>query len=65
MLEDGKLAAAVRERYAGWSAPLGQDILAGRRSLADLAALVAREGIEPTPRSGGQERLENLAGRYL
>ena len=65
MIEDGALVRAVEERYAGWGGALGREILEGRRSLADLADLVRERGLDPKPRSGGQERLENLVARYL
>ena len=65
MIEDGALVRAVEERYAGWGGALGREILEGRRSLADLADLVRERGLDPKPRSGGQERLENLIARYL
>ncbi len=65
MIEDGALARAASERYAGWDTTEGRAILAGKRSLADLAARVDREGLEPQPRSGRQEYLENLVNRYL
>jgi xylose isomerase len=63
LVEDGRLAAALEERYAPWSSPLGRRILAGEESLASLAALVEKQGIAPRPRSGAQERLENLVAR--
>ncbi len=65
MIEDGVLATFVDERYAGWNAPGAQAILKGERSLADLAALVDDKAINPSPRSGRQEYLENLVNRYL
>lgn len=65
MLADGALEAFVRDRYAGWDTEAGRAILAGKRSLADLAARVENEGIEPQPRSGRQEYLENLVNSYL
>jgi xylose isomerase len=65
MIEDGQLAALVQERYAGWDAALGRDILAGNKTLADLADLVHAQGIEPRPRSGRQEMFENLVNRYV
>lgn len=46
-------------------AECGRAILAGKRSLADLAARVERENLEPKPRSGRQEYLENLVNCYL
>jgi xylose isomerase len=55
----------VSERYAGWETAEGRAILAGERSLADLAARVEQDGLEPKPRSGRQEYLENLVNRYL
>lgn len=65
MLADGTLAARLRERYAGWEGKEGRAILAGRRSLADLAAAVERRSLDPQPRSGRQEALEALVTRYL
>ena len=63
MLEDGRLEAARAARYAGWETARGKAMLA--TDLASLAAQVAAEGINPQPRSGRQERLENLVNRYL
>ncbi len=65
MIEDGKLEAAVEARYAGWSDPEARAMLAGERTLGQIAARVDAEAIDPAPRSGGQERLENLMNRYL
>ncbi len=61
MLEDGKLEAARTERYAGWDK--AGDLL--NSDLSTLADRVVAEGIDPHPRSGRQERLENLVNRYL
>ncbi len=65
MIEDGALARQLRERYHGWDGKLGKGILAGKQSLADLAALVERNSLEPQPRSGRQEVLEALVNSYL
>ncbi len=65
MLQDGQLDRAIEERYAGWRAPLGEKILGGTASLADLSDLVLEKGIDPKPRSGRQEYLENLVNRFL
>ena len=65
MIEGGELAAFVEERYADWGSELGRGILDGKRSLADLARFVLENGIEPQPRSGRQEWLENLVNRYV
>jgi xylose isomerase len=65
MVEDGQLATFIKERYAGWDAGLGRDILAGRKSLADLAELVRERRLDPRPRSGRQEMLENIVNRFV
>jgi xylose isomerase len=65
MLDSGVLTDALKERYAGWDAPEGRAILAGERSLADLADRVLRSGSDPQPRSGRQEFLESLVNRYV
>jgi xylose isomerase len=65
MIVDDKLGAALKSRYAGWEGALGQDIIEGRMDLSDFAAHVARTGLDPQPRSGGQERLEALVNRYI
>lgn len=65
MIEEGVLPDAVAARYAGWNTPEGQAMFAGHRSLADIAARVEREAIEPRPRSGQQEYFENLVNRAV
>jgi xylose isomerase len=60
LVEEGRLARFVEERYAGWDEGLGREILSGPVDLEGLAQRVAREGIDPRPRSGGQELLENV-----
>ena len=60
MLEDGKLEAARDARYAGWDA---SDLL--QSDLATIYDRVVSENLNPEPRSGRQERLENLVNRYL
>jgi len=64
ILDAGELEANRSARYAGWDGELGRSIL-GQDT--DLAALHQRalDGGEPTRVSGGQERLENLVGRYV
>jgi len=64
MIEDGKLDAAVAERYAKWDEPMGRSMLAGGMTLADIAAQ-AEKRPAPQPVSGRQERLEGLLNRYV
>ena len=63
LLTDGALEAARKDRYAGWQGADAKALLAG--SLEDAAAPVLNKGINPQPRSGRQERLENLWNRFI
>ena len=65
MLDDGALEDIRKERYAGWETPEGKAMLAGKRSLAEIAARVEKKGIDPQPRSGRQELLEAIVNRYV
>jgi xylose isomerase len=64
MVEAGDLDRERDQRYAGWTGELGAEILGGA-SLADLEVRVAEGRIDPRPRSGGQERLENLVNQRI
>ena len=63
MLEDGKLEAERDARYSGWDAAEGKALM--QSDLGAIAAQVIAEDINPEPRSGRQERLENIVNRYL
>ena len=59
----GRLEAAVKARYAGWDRPENQAILAS--DLATVAKGALSRGLNPRPRSGRQERLENIWNRFV
>ena len=63
MIEDGSLEAARAERYAGWDTPRAKTMLDG--NLETLSAMVLDENLDPQPRSGRQEILENLVNRFV
>jgi xylose isomerase len=63
MLEDGTLERLRAERYAGWDTPAGKALLTG--TLEEIEARVLKDGLNPAPRSGRQERLENLVNRFV
>jgi xylose isomerase len=65
MIDAGRLESMRDQRYAGWEGPLGAEILGGKTSLAAIADRVASDGIDPKPRSGGQELLENVVNRHI
>jgi xylose isomerase len=63
MVEDGGLEKALKDRYAGWETPEAQAMLAS--DLETIAARVDKDGLEPSPRSGRQEMLENWVNRFV
>ncbi|MEO6578412.1 MAG: xylose isomerase [Candidatus Limnocylindria bacterium] len=65
LIEAGDLERERQGRYAGWNEGLGAEILGGSASLPELEARVADGGMDPKPRSGGQERLENLVNQKV
>jgi len=65
MIDDKALIRPLEERYAGWNGEEANAMLAGRRTLEQVAERVVKDGIEPQPRSGRQEYLENVVNRYV
>ncbi|MGR3496732.1 xylose isomerase [Citreimonas sp.] len=63
MIEDGGLNKALADRYAGWNTPEAKAMLDS--DLASIAQRVLDEGINPVPRSGRQEILENYVNRFV
>ncbi|WP_300034934.1 xylose isomerase [uncultured Roseobacter sp.] len=64
MLEDGGLEDARAARYAGWQSDQAQSWLTSE-SLESISAAVEQNGINPEPRSGRQEILENYVNRFV
>ncbi|WP_274630207.1 xylose isomerase [Arvimicrobium flavum] len=65
MIEDKALSGPLEERYAGWKSGEGKAMLSGKRTLEEIAERVVKEKIEPQPKSGRQEYLENVVNRYV
>ena len=65
LIEDGTYDRVVKERYAGWQEQGAQAMLKGGRTLEQIAQWVEAENINPQPRSGQQEYLENLVNRFV
>ncbi|MBU0749342.1 MAG: xylose isomerase [Gammaproteobacteria bacterium] len=65
MITDGRLARHVDARYAGWSTDFGQDLLAGRLGLDQVATRAMERNQDARPVSGRQELIENLLNSYL
>ncbi|MEN3396681.1 xylose isomerase [Brucella melitensis] len=64
MLEDGALSKPLDERYAGWNCEFGKRLQSGL-SLDQIAGEVEAKDINPQPKSGRQEYLENIVNRYV
>ena len=65
MIEDGALSDFVDARYDGWNGEAAQQMLSGNVGLEAIAERVEAENINPSPRSGRQEFLENVVNRYV
>jgi xylose isomerase len=65
MIEDKALSQPLADRYAKWNTADAQKLLRGDVKLDEIAALVERENINPEPKSGRQEYLENVVNRYV
>ena len=65
MIDAGRLDSMRETRYAGWEQELGAEILGAGSSLASIADRVADGSIDPKPRSGQQELLENVVNRHI
>ncbi len=65
LIEEGALAKRKAERYAGWDGGFGRRILGGKLDLAAAADHALEHHLDPAPRSGRQEALENLVSRCV
>jgi xylose isomerase len=65
MIKGGELAGLVKDRYAGWQDADAQAMLSGKMTLETISDAAVAAGIDPHPRSGRQEYVENLVSRYI
>jgi len=65
MIEDKALSQPLDDRYAGWNSDEAQKLLRGEYALDDIAKWVESKDVNPQPRSGKQELLENIVNRYV
>lgn len=63
MLEDNAVEDMLNARYAGWTTDFGKTLMTS--DLSAIETLTRQKAINPKPRSGKQERLENLINRYV
>jgi xylose isomerase len=65
MFDDRALSAPLEARYAGWNDAEALKMLSGACGLDDIAARVEKADVNPQPKSGKQELLENIVNRYV
>ena len=65
MINDGRVAQLVAQRYAGWQGELGQQIMGKTASLDGLAERALARNVDTRPASGRQELLENLLNEAI
>ena len=65
MIEDKALSGPLEERYAGWNGAEAKAMLSGERTLDAIADRALAENLDPQPRSGRQEFLENVVNSYV
>jgi len=63
LIEDGRLDAIKAERYAGWEGDFARSM--SNLDLAGIADMAEARAVDPKPRSGRQERIENLVNRFV
>ena len=63
MVEDGQLEKALQNRYKGWENTEAQKMLTS--DLATITASVVKNSINPEPKSGKQEILENYINSFV
>ena len=65
MIEDKALSAPLEDRYAAWNDEAANKMLDGSMDLESISQQVLDKNINPEPRSGQQEKLENIVNRYV
>ena len=65
LIEDGTYDKFLEDRYAGWQQKGAQGHADRRRTLDQIADGWSKDNINPQPRSGQQEYLENLVNRFV
>ena len=65
LVEEGNYEAMLAERYSGWETTAAKSMLAGTVALESIAAETEARNIDPKPRSGRQEQMENFLLRQI
>ena len=65
LIDDGILENFLNDRYKNWKNLESAKMLAGGIDLSEISKRVERHNINPHPKSGRQEYLENVVNRFL
>ena len=65
LINDNILPKYIENRYSGWKTSLGKFLHDKNTTLENINQKVLNDNIEPKPKSGQQEYLENLINKYL
>lgn len=65
LIKDNVIPAYINNRYADWNKELGKLIYNKNTNLNTLHKKVIDNNLDPKPRSGQQEYLENILNKYL
>jgi xylose isomerase len=65
MINDKEISNYIQNRYKNWSNDLGEFIHNKSNNLESVAAKVLHNNLNPQPKSGNQELLENIINKYL
>jgi len=65
LIEDGRLAAFLKERYASYESGYGKKIRDGSASLSELAGVAEGLGAPALPAPGRQEELQSIVNQVL
>ena len=65
ILQDGRLAEFVQNRYASWDSGIGAKIESGKVGFKELEAYMLKQGEVAPNVSGRQEFLENLINEFI
>ncbi|MES1200633.1 MAG: xylose isomerase [Pseudomonadota bacterium] len=64
LIKDGRVDKFVEERYAGWSGARGKLFFDKNATLETIADAAIKDDVNPVQKSGRQEYLENIVGKY-
>ncbi|MBR2024674.1 MAG: xylose isomerase, partial [Clostridia bacterium] len=65
IIEDGRIDAFVKERYASYNSGIGLDIVSGKATLESLSEYALKLNVVEENKSGAQEYLESIVNQIM